>query len=118
MGEVMLVKQLFCHIIINLKVYHRTHIVHDSLMGKLFRRCHMLVDGRNPYIDSKCMFFMMYSVLLDDFSHCPLASFAKQWKTSKFLVVVTAFYPNKPAHRTTCSGWRGCSSLRLSLLFI
>lgn len=47
----MLVKQLFHHIIINLKVYHRTAMVHDSLMGKLFRSCHKLMEGTNLYIN-------------------------------------------------------------------
>lgn len=84
----MLVKQLFHCIIINLKIDHRTGIVHDSLVGKLFRICHMLMEWTNPYIDSKCIFFTVCSVLPDDFFPYPLWHFAKQWKTRKFLLLL------------------------------
>lgn len=84
MGEVVLVKQLVHCIIINLKLYHRTGKVHDGLMGKLFRSCHMLMEGTNPYIDSKCVFFLMSFVLPDDFFHYPLSVLLSNGKPESF----------------------------------
>lgn len=93
-----MVKQLFHSIIINLKVCYRAGIVPDRLMGKLFRRYHMLIEGTNLHIDFKCIFFMMCSVLADDFFCCPLARFAKQWKNGKFLLLLLSILTSSQNH--------------------